>query len=226
MISKRFIVCAIFAIGIIAGCSSTRTIQVPVDPRVDLSQYNSVGLVMFTSNGADEQTCRLATQQFLEAVQAAQPGTRVVELGTESQVLASVDRKRFDVKSLQAILETHGVDAVIMGRFDMQRSKPDISLSTMLKTMSVSSDVEGMLSAKIIETESGATMWSDSSKMTVNVGGAQFDSKGRGEFGVTDPEAVYGEMIGCLVDEITDDFCVHYITKRVPKDTPQTASAE
>jgi hypothetical protein len=114
----------------------------------------------------------------------------------------------------------------MMGRFDMQRTKPDISLSTMFKTMSVSSDLDGTLSAKIVETESGATMWSDSSKMTANVGAAEFDSKGRGHFGVSDPEAVYGDMIGCLVDEITDDFRVHYITKRVPKDAPQTASAE
>jgi hypothetical protein len=226
MISKRFIVCAILAVGCIAGCSSTRTIQVPVDPRVDLSQYPSIGLVMFTSNEADQDTLRLCTQQFLEAVQFAQPGTRVIELGSEKQLLTSVDQKKFDVKTLRSIKETHGVDAVIMGRFDLQQTKPDISLSTMFKTMSISSDIDGMLSAKIVETESGATMWSDSSKMTANVGSASFNSLGKGHFGVSDPETVYGEMITCLVDDITDDFRVHYITKRVPKDAPQTASAE
>lgn len=208
-----------------AGCSSYDTVRVPVAPRVDLAQYQTIGLVTFASDKADNDMRSLCTQQFLEAVQYAQPGTRVLELGEESRVLASVDRKKWDVKTLNAVKKKHGVDAVMIGRFEIEKSKPDVNLSTMFKTLSVSSNVNGMLSAKLVETETGATMWTNSAQRTAKVAAAQFDDKGRGGFGASDPKAAWGNMIGCLVTEITEDFRTHYVNKRVPKEELQTASA-
>src|SRR5215212_6746934 len=73
---------------LILGCSSTKTVRVAVAPRMDLRPYPVVGIVTFTSNRNDGELDRLATQKFLESVQAAQPGTRVVELGSQQEVLA------------------------------------------------------------------------------------------------------------------------------------------
>src|SRR4051812_30462080 len=71
---------------LVAGCASnTRTVRVAVPPRMDLAAYPMVGLVTFTSNARGELD-RLTTQRFMQAVQEAQPGTRVVELGSEQQV--------------------------------------------------------------------------------------------------------------------------------------------
>ena len=220
---------ALLLFGSQTGCSSYDTIQVPVAPRVSLATYPTIGLVTFASDKADNEMRRLATQQFLEAVQYAQPGTRIVELGEEGRVLGSVDRKKWEPKTFMAIKKKHGVDAVFIGRFDVEKTKPNVSLSAaIVRSLSVSTDVKGTLSAKLIETDSGATMWTNSSARTQTVSAVQFDDMGRGGFGASDPKKAWGEMIGCLTSEITDDFCTHYITKRVPKEEPkeQTASAE
>src|SRR5438067_6990805 len=72
---------------LIVGCSSnTTTVRVAVPPRVNLHAYLTVGLVTFSSSTADADLERLSTQRFLQEVQADQPGTRVVELGRNSDV--------------------------------------------------------------------------------------------------------------------------------------------
>ena len=206
---------AVLLIG--SGCSSTKTVRVPIPPRVDLRAYPTLGLVTFASNATGELD-RLSTQRFLQAVQNAQPGTRVVELGSESQVLASVNARSFDPAALRAIKQTHNIDALFIGRVDVERVKPNFQLSTIMKSMSVRSDVNAALSAKLLETQSGATMWTDGQQCTANVAHADFNSRGQGHFGATDPEAAYGEMVDGLVHHVTDDFRTHYVTRRVPKD--------
>ena len=221
-----------FLFGVIAlllatGCSSgTRTVRVAVPPRVDLAAYPMVGLVTFSSNSKGELD-RLSTDKFLEAVQAAQPGTRVVELGSEQQVLASVKRNTWDAATLRAIKETHGVDAVVIGRLDVKKARADVQLSTaaVFKKLSVRQDVDAALTTRLLEANSGATMWTDSSKLTATVSGASFNSRGEGHFGATDPQEAYGEMVQGLVWDVTDAFRVHYVTRRVSKDEMALAGA-
>jgi hypothetical protein len=208
------------------GCSSnTKTVRVAIPPRVDLAAYPMVGLVTFTSNSKGELD-RLSTDKFLEAVQSAQPGTRVVELGTEQQVLASVKRSSFDAATLRALKEMHGVDAIVMGRLDVKKAKADVNLSagSFLKAVNVRQDVDAALTTRLLEAASGATMWSNSSKCTANVANANFNSRGEGSFGASDKEAAYGEMVQGLVYHVTDDFRVHYVTRRVSKDDPAYAN--
>jgi hypothetical protein len=204
------------------GCAST--VQVPVPPRVDLGAYPTIGLVEFSCDANDDLE-RLSTQEFLEALQAAQPGTRVVELGREERVLRSVDRRTWDARTLREVKQKHGVDAVLLGRLNLEQAKPDVDFSTGWRSLSMRADVSAALTARLVETSTGATMWTDSSQATANVAHAGFDGTGNGHFGARDPEATYGEMLGCLVYDITDDFRVHYITQRVTKGQQQTASA-
>jgi hypothetical protein len=191
---------------------------------VNLSAYQTIGLVSFASN-TNQDLERMSTQDFLKEVQSAQPGTRVVELGDEAQVLASVGRKTWDSATLRAIKETHGVDAIMMGRLDVQKAKPDVQLSTIWKAVSVRADVDASLSARLLETNSGATVWTDSGKLRANVAHAAFNTRGRGQIGATDPDGTYAAMIDNLACEITDDFRVHYVIRKVRKDELQTASA-
>ncbi|MGH7177458.1 MAG: hypothetical protein ACREJC_08770 [Tepidisphaeraceae bacterium] len=221
MKTHRLLSCVVATL-LFTGC--TKTIQVAVPPKVDLSRYQSIGLVAFSSNGSSDLE-RLSTQKFLQAVQSAQPGTRVVELGTEGQVLASVDRGSWNAATFRAIKKKHEIDAIILGRLDVEKAKPDVRLSTLWKAVSVRADVNATLSAKLIETGTGATTWTDSSQITENVAHAQFNNQGQGQFGARDPEAAYGKMIGGLACAITDDFRVHYVTRRVSKSDLQTASA-
>ena len=68
-------------------------------------------------------------------------------------------------------------------------------------------------------------MWSDTSELTTNVAHASFNTRGEGVFGATDAEEAYGEMVGALVWNVTDDFRVHYVTRRVRKSDLAVASA-
>jgi hypothetical protein len=220
-------VAGLVAVLLAVGCSSgpkTRTVRVEVPPRCDLRPYPMIGIVMFGSNAKGELD-RLSTQKFLRAVQDAQPGTRVVELGTESDVLASVSGRAWDVRTIRAVKEAHEVDVLILGRIDVERKKPDVSLSTVFKKMSVSQDVDATLSAKVIETGSGATMWTNSAKCTTNMAHASFNGRGQGVFGASDPEAAYGEMINGLVWNITDDFRGSYVLRRVAVEETAVANA-
>ena len=215
----------LITLAVATGCaSSTRTVRVPVPPRVDLRAYPAVGLVTFNSTG-DAGLDHLGTQKFLEAVLAAQPGARVVELGPEAQVLASVNRQSWDAATLRAVKDAHHVDVIVLGRVDVDRAKPQFNLSTMMKQMSVRADVDARLSAKLLETTSGATLWTDASQCTANVAHAQFNDRGQGGFGATDPKAAYGEMLDGLVWNVTDAFRTHYVTRRVPRDQVMVAGA-
>ena len=208
------------------GCTSkTKTVRVEIPPRVDLAAYPMVGLVTFSSNSKGELH-QMSTERFLEAVQAAQPGTRVVELGTEQQVLASVKRSSFDATTIRMLKEQHGVDAIVMGRLDMKKAKTDVNLSasSIFKAVNVRQDVDATLTTRLFEANSGATMWSASSKVRANLANANFNSRGEGSFGAADKDAAYGEMVDGLVVHVTDDFRPHYVTRRVRKDDPAYAN--
>ena len=217
--NMKSLMIALAAVLLVAtGCSSgSHTVRVAVPPRVDLKQYPMVGLVSFSSN-AKGQLDRVSTQRFIRAIQEAQPGTRVVELGTEQQVLASVDARTWDRQALRDIKEKHGVDVVVLGRFDVERVKPQVNVSTFVKTLSVKQDVNAELTARLVETDSGATMWSDGAKCTTTVSHAAFNTRGEGNFGATDADAAYGEMVDGLVYRVTDAFRTHYVNRRVSND--------
>jgi hypothetical protein len=211
----RYVLTAALAIGVLAGCS--RTIKVAVPPAVDLATYSTIGLVTFDcSDDADFQ--RMSTQRVLEAIQAAQPGTRIVELGPASRVLRSVDRKGWNVATYREIGERHSVDAILVGDVYLAQRRPDVELSTAWKAISVSTDVEATLSVKLMETSSGATLWADSARGVANVAHGHLMNRAGGGFSVKDPDEVYSAMIDDLAWQVTDDFRTHYVTRRVSKE--------
>ena len=211
----------LIAPALLTACSSTKTVRVAVPPRVDLRPYPTVGLVGFTSN-ANADLERMSTQKFLQEVQAAQPGTRVVELGSEQEVLASVGGRNFDAKTLRAIGEQHGVDVLVIGQLDMEKAKTKINVSSVWKNLNAKSEINAALTARLIETGTGATMWTDSSEVTTNVAALNLSGGGKGNrggsFSASDPEAAYGEMVSALVCGITEDFHETYVWRKVPKD--------
>jgi hypothetical protein len=223
----KSVLLGVITILVATGCaSSTRTVRVAVPPRVDLARYPTVGLVTFAST-ADGQLDRLSTEKFMQAVQCAQPGTRIVELGTERDVLASVNRTGFDAAAVRAIKEKHGVDAIVIGRLDVKRARPDVNFSagSLFKAMSVRQDVDASLTTRLMESASGATMWSRSGQVTANLANASFNSRGEGHLGTRDAEETYGAMVDRLVEQVTDDFREQYVTRRVRIDDPAYANA-
>jgi len=118
------------------------------------------------------------------------------------------------------VKEKHGVDVLVMGRIDVEKTKPQFSLSTVMKQVSMKQDVNASLNTKLVETTSGATRWTNAASCTANVAHASVNGRGGGggTFGASDAEKTYGDMLEGLVWNVTDDFRTHYVNRRVPRE--------
>ena len=171
--------------------------------------FEKIGLVEFSSNPTGKlQT--LASQDFLQTVQAAQPRVPVLELGDQAAVLAAVGRDKVDAETIRAIGRKFDVDAVIVGNLEFTDAKPRVGVNPTLSSVDLRADVEASLTTRLMEVGSGATVWtrSASSKETVAKVGL---NGGNVYFGASDPEAAYGGLIQNLVDRITEDFRPYWV---------------
>ncbi len=193
------------------GCSSSgsNSSKVLLPPRIDLRAYPLIGLIEFSSN-SEGNLAQFCTQTFLQQVQSAQPGVRVLELGPEKRVLGSVQSKELDLAAIEAIGRKYRVDAILVGRLDVTDVKPKVRLSRMLTSMSVEADVSAALSAKLLETATSATVWTRSADGKAPVAHLKLVSHGPIRFGASDPEDAYGALVHGLVNQVSYDFRPRY----------------
>ena len=188
---------------LLSACS--RTVLVPVPPRMDLAPYGTLGIVEFASNASPAIDVR-ATRQFQERVHAAQPGTRFVELGNRQALLAAVGGKQLDPDALRKIGQKYGVAAVFVGDIVYSEPKTGMRITDLAKLEGdVRTDVRGDISTRLVETRTGASVWSSSAWATrqvgrLNVSGSQGVSGGmRNE----DPREA---MLPAMLHHLTQDF--------------------
>lgn len=193
------------ALALLSGCGS----KVLMPPRINLTTYHTIGMIQFSSN-AQGNLQQFVSQKFLQTVQSSQPGVRVLELGDENKVLQTIQHRELDPAAIQAIGRHYGVDAVIFGRFEVSDVKPKVNLSTVLTSMSVQADVDAALSARLLETDSGATLWTNAVRGKQTVGHVALGSNGDVYFGARDPEDAYGRLVQWLVGRATRDFRPYY----------------
>ncbi len=193
------------ALAVLSGCAS----KVLMPPKVNLTVYNKIGMIQFSSN-AEGNLQQFASQKFLQALQSSQPGVRVLELGDENKVLRTIQRGQLDPAAIQAIGMEYGVDAVVFGRLEISNVKPKVKLSTVLTSMSARADVDAALSARLLETDSGVTLWTNSVRGRQTVGHVSLVSNGDIHFGARDPESAYGRLVHWLVVRATRDFRPYY----------------
>ena len=114
------------------GACAQPTVLVSVPPRVDLARYATLGIVDFTS-APERALGERAARQLVEQVQAAQPGTRFIELGDRDTLLASVGSRQFDPRTLKKIGEKHGLAAVFIGELAYTEPMVDVKLTDLTK---------------------------------------------------------------------------------------------
>ncbi|HEU5296092.1 MAG TPA: hypothetical protein VFU71_15030 [Burkholderiaceae bacterium] len=192
------------SLAVLWGCSSN-TVVVSVPPRMQLQNYGTLGLVQFDSNshpGINEQT----TREFESHVHSAQPGTRIVELGSREQVLASVGSRQLDAQALRKIGEKYGVDAIFVGSLTYSEPKTDVKVVDATKLEgAVRVEVRGDITSKLVETRSGASVWSSSAWARRALGKVNVSA----DYGVSggvrsgNPRE---EMVPTLVFHLTEDF--------------------
>jgi hypothetical protein len=192
----------LLSFALLAGCS--RSVLVEVPPRVELARHGTLGVVQFASNGGPAVETR-ATRDFQARIHGAQPGTRLVELGSRDDVLAAVEARDFDQAALRKIGAKYGVDAVFIGEviYSDPTTRVKITDLTRLKG-SASTMIRGDISSKLVETRSGASVWSSGAWATREIGHVSVSPGGvRAEGDSKDPRE---EMLSVMLGHLTADF--------------------
>ena len=194
------------------GCSST--VLVPVPPRMDLKSYGTLGIVEFASN-ADAAINVHATRQFQEQIQAAQPGTPFLNLGAREAVLAAVGGTQLDVNTLKDIGKKYGVDAVFVGDITYSEPTTDINVGDLTRLEGgVRTEVRGDISSSLMETRTGASVWSSSAWAKRQTGRLSVSAE-QGVSGGMSNENPRHEMVSTLVYHLTKDFRPTSVRERV-----------
>lgn len=184
------------------GCGGTK---VMVPPRIDLQQHEVLAVIEFGSSREGELG-PLATARFVEAIRADQGLVRIVDLGTESEALRAVGARRLDRAAYQALGQAHDVNTIFTGELIISDIRPAIRISSDLGNMGVAADVDATLNVEMVETASGASIWSRSASVTKRVGEVSLLGSRDVVFDADNPERAYGELIDALVVAVSGEF--------------------
>lgn len=183
--------------------------RVMVPPRIDLQQHEVLAIIQFKSS-SEGKLGELATTRFMEDVRIDQGLVRIVELGTEEEALQQVNAERLDRAAFMALGAEHDVATIFVGELEVSDIRPTVSVSGDLRNLGAAADVDATLTVQMIETASGASLWSRSASVTQRVGQVSLIG-GRPTFDADDPEHAYGELVYALVDLVTADFKVSWV---------------
>jgi hypothetical protein len=92
---------------------------------------------------------------------------------------------------------------------------PDIHISPSLDSLSASAKVNADLSAKILETATGATVWSNGAHGRWSMGGLRYSAGNLSNLHYEAPDEQYRKMILDLASVATNDFRPTYEVRPV-----------
>jgi hypothetical protein len=205
---SRNLVCSIAAVSVLVlcGCASSPPVRrVWVEPRVDLKPYETIGMVEFSSPSKG-RLAALATRRFAEAARRDQDMLRMIDVGSRQQALASVGRGTWDPESFQVIGRKHGVRTMFQGTLTISNIRPTVQLSAFLNSGQVTAHVDATLEVQMIETETGASIWSRSASASRTLGGISVFGGKNFAFDADDPQAAYGDLVDFLVGQVARDL--------------------
>lgn len=186
-----------------AGCGH----MVAVPPEINLKNYEPLGIVVFTGN-AQGNLNRVVTQRVLEAITKDQKMVRIIELGREADVLKEIGVSKWGPEAVKKIGGKYVINTVIVGTLDVSKVKPHVNLGPGI--VGVTADVQARLTVCLQETETGATIWSNSAMAEQNVGEVSLVGGDWLNFDARDPDLAYGDLAHELAYRATRDFRVTY----------------
>ena len=208
---KSWLIAAILLTLAIQGCTE----RVLVPPRIDLKQHEIVGVIDFDCSGKGELGPFL-TDRFVDGIRRDQELVRIVRLGTEAEVLADIGQSRLDQNAFKAIGQKRQIKTIFTGNVVVSDVKPNFAIGQSLTHFGVSADVDATLNAQMVETDTGASLWSRSSRAVERIGGVEIFGDKSFTFDADDPENAYGRLADSLVHAVTYDFRSRWI--RVKKE--------
>ena len=186
-----------------------------VPPRIDLKEREVIGVIDFGCS-AEGELGLVTTGHFIDAARQDQGLVRIVRLGSDAEALASVEQTRLDPAAFKALGEKHGLKTIITGTLAISQVHPNIDIFQGLTRAGVSADVGVELAVQMVETATGASLWSNSAAATQRVAGLSVFGGKRVTFDAADPERAYGQLANSLVDAVTPDFRATWRRVRVP----------
>jgi hypothetical protein len=181
-----------------------------VPPRIDLTEYEILGIMEFTSNKKGT-IADLATRRFMDMAREDQGIVRIVDLGSQKDMLRAVGHNDLTQEAYIEIGEKKNVSTIIVGQLTVSDVRPDINITPGLGVMSFAADVDASLSVQMVEAATGATLWSSSSSATERVGSVTIFGIKDFAFDADDPDKAYGNLIDELVWRVTPDFRVRWV---------------
>ena len=92
--------------------------------------------------------------------------------------------------------------------------RPGFSLAGALRTGDITAQVDATLAVELVETSTGASLWSGSARATKSIGHVSVFHGGEFVFDAQDPEASYGVLVDALVEQVTRDFRATWIRRQ------------
>jgi hypothetical protein len=209
----RTATCLGAALLLLVACSHRPPPPPPVlvPPLVQLSELGAVGMIDFSVSGP-EALAPVASQQFLATLQSAQPGVAVLELGSRERVLAAVGGGVLDPDSIRAIGEKYRLDAILVGELQTRQVRPQVSMRE-LSSFKASAEIEGVLHARLFETQRGATLWTTSEATRAPLARVELDPFGVRDWSANEPEQVQVAIVRELVSRATVDFQPRWVRR-------------
>ncbi|MFC1538358.1 hypothetical protein ACFL6H_02955 [Candidatus Latescibacterota bacterium] len=202
MKAVRVITVFVLCIIMISGCGP----KIIVPPLVDLAQFESVGLIGFTSN-AEGTLNEYTTQQFMASITNSQYEAVIIEIGDMDTILKSVNSESLNPDAIKAIGEKHDVSTILTGSLEISEVKPKLHL---FFGLGMRADVNATLVIKLYETNRGATLWAATGEDVKTVAEVSVFQGGGFHFNARDPEEAYGDLVKSLIREVTRDLRVSY----------------
>jgi hypothetical protein len=169
-------------------------------------------MVEFSSSTKGELGA-LASRRFAEAARCDQEMLRMIDVGPRQQALASVRRGTWDPESFRAIGRKHDLKSLFVGTLQISNVRPNVQLSTLLNSGRVTAQVDAVLEVQMIETETGASIWSRSASGTRTLGGIRVFSGKEFVFDADDPQSAYGDLVDFLVNQVARDLQGSWVTQ-------------
>jgi hypothetical protein len=193
--------------------------KVMIPPRIDLTQYENVGVIGFGCN-AEGNMDEFLIRRIIITLRSYQKKARIIELGSEEEILQSVQFDELNSEAIQAIGGKYEVDALITGNLEITEVRPllklyrggerPISGQTQVEGKRASAEVKVWVTAKLWGTELGATLWRVSERGEQMVDQVSVLPEKKVIFDARDPHKAFWDLINPLVIKICDDFKIKY----------------
>ena len=204
----------VLLLGVALNACGGKKITVELPPHIDLSTMGTIGVIAFDVQ-SDASLPGDITLKVIQHMQAAQPGVPVLELGNQANVLREVGFDSLDTEAVKAIGKKYGVDTLLTGTLEVTQSVPDVTFGQSMTSMSAATYVRGNLNARLRQTRTGATLWSNGANGKWKLAGVDLASGSLPTIGVSNSEDKYKKMLQDLARVGTADFRRTYETRKV-----------